>query len=397
MIKSAFRQAWQLMKQNRFYSLIYILGTGVSITMVMILAMIIYIKIANIYPETNRDRTLIVRRGEVKREDGGISSSFISYKTIETCFAPLQNIEALGMVYMTWDEHFIQPPGSKEQVEVNLKCVNDGFWHVFSFQFLSGKPFTEVEVISSIKTAVISETLAKKIFGIADVVGKDISLDFINYRICGVVKDVPYMANNAYASIWIPYSAYPDYEPSWDSNGTNDMLGAFNCYILSPTKREMETIKKEAEENVHKYDAEFSEGKFSIYNQPDTHWENVIRLTVWGNTVNFNKEILKYILFFFILLIVPAISLMGLNDSQLGRRMEEMGIRRSFGATKENLLNQVIGENLLFTFCGGIVGLLFSYLIISTYKMKILILASPGGRNTTLRKLFILYAGTDRL
>lgn len=33
-----FKQAWQLMKQNRFFSAVYIIGTGLAISMVMVLA-----------------------------------------------------------------------------------------------------------------------------------------------------------------------------------------------------------------------------------------------------------------------------------------------------------------------------------------------------------------------
>ena len=46
-----FKQAWQLMKQNRFFSAVYIIGTGLAISMVMVLAVVYYIRTANIAPE----------------------------------------------------------------------------------------------------------------------------------------------------------------------------------------------------------------------------------------------------------------------------------------------------------------------------------------------------------
>ena len=51
-----FKQAWQLMKQNRFFSAVYIIGTGLAISMVMVLAVVYYIRTANIAPEVHRDR-----------------------------------------------------------------------------------------------------------------------------------------------------------------------------------------------------------------------------------------------------------------------------------------------------------------------------------------------------
>ena len=35
MLKIYLKQAWQLMKQNRFFSTVYIIGTGLAISMVM--------------------------------------------------------------------------------------------------------------------------------------------------------------------------------------------------------------------------------------------------------------------------------------------------------------------------------------------------------------------------
>lgn len=38
MYKQYLKQAWQLMKQNRFFSAVYIIGTGLAISMVMVMA-----------------------------------------------------------------------------------------------------------------------------------------------------------------------------------------------------------------------------------------------------------------------------------------------------------------------------------------------------------------------
>ena len=58
MYKQYLTQAWNLMKQNRFYSGVYIIGTGLAISMVMVMAIAYHIRTANMAPEVNRDRTL---------------------------------------------------------------------------------------------------------------------------------------------------------------------------------------------------------------------------------------------------------------------------------------------------------------------------------------------------
>ena len=67
MIRTYFNQAFHLIRQNPLFSGFYILGTGLAISMVMLLVVIYYIKVAGIYPETNRARMMVIsdvrRRG----------------------------------------------------------------------------------------------------------------------------------------------------------------------------------------------------------------------------------------------------------------------------------------------------------------------------------------------
>ena len=56
MYKIYLKQAWALIRQERFFSSVYIVGTGLAISMVMALAVAYHIRTANIAPEVHRDR-----------------------------------------------------------------------------------------------------------------------------------------------------------------------------------------------------------------------------------------------------------------------------------------------------------------------------------------------------
>ena len=59
MIGKYLRQSFMMLKQNPLFSGFYIVGTGLAISMVMVLAVLYYIKIGDIYPETHRSRMLV--------------------------------------------------------------------------------------------------------------------------------------------------------------------------------------------------------------------------------------------------------------------------------------------------------------------------------------------------
>lgn len=361
MVRQYIKQAWQILKQNRFYSIMYILGTALSITLVMVLAIVLYVKTANLYPETNRHRMWIVKYAE-DRSNGNRNNYSLSLNVLKQSFYSLETAEAVTAVYREEDEGYVTLPESEENHLVIVKSVDEAFWKVFSFSFLNGKPFSREEMQSGIQTAVISASLAKEIFGSTDVVGEYFQLNFEEFRVSGIVKDVSYSANNTYGDIWIPYTANIEFRKDYSTLMTdNNIIGPFIAYILAPSKGALKEVRDEITRNIHRYDASFPDKEFTIYGQPDKQWQSVFRQ---GETdVNFSQLLLQYGLIFLILLLIPSIGFSGMADSQMGQRITEIGIRRTFGASRFTLVNQLIYENLLFTLIGGLIGLLFSYLV----------------------------------
>ena len=363
MLKIYLKQAWNLIRQERLFSLIYIVGTGLSVSMVMVLSIVFYIKVANIYPETNRDRILVAKSGTFTRESDGQSSSSLSEGMIDACFGSLKGVEAIALIARDGgDEFLVQPEGDPVQLPVTVKFVNTDFWQVFPFRFLEGKAFTGADQQSAIRTAVISRSLAHRLFGDEEATGKYISVNFRLYRVCGVVQDASLVTENTFAQIWFPYTTADDYKPndSWNNTG---VLGKFNAYILASRGTDLKALKQEAEERVERYGKSLDGGTFSALGQPDYYWQSTFRY--WSNVApDFGKLLLQYGLIVLILLLVPSVSLSGMTDSRMERRLAEMGVRRAFGAPTGTLMGQIFSENFLFTFFGGLFGLAFSYLLI---------------------------------
>ena len=361
MLKVYLKQAWNLIRQERLFSLIYIVGTGLSVSMVMVLSIVFYIKIANIYPETNRDR-MLAKSGMIKHKNGSNSSSSLSEGMVNTCFGSLKGVEAVALISRNSGECMVQPDGDPIQLPVTVKYVNTDFWKVFEFRFLNGKPFTDADQQSSIRTAVIAESLARRLFGTAEATGRSISVDFHQYRVCGVVKDASLVTESTYALVWFPYTVADGYKPgsSWYDT---QALGDYRAYILASKGTDLKALKKEAEENAERYGKTLGEETFTALGQPDYYWQSCFRY--WSNsTPDYGLIMLQYGLIILIFLLVPSVSLSGMTDSRMERRLSEMGVRRAFGAPVGTLMAQIISENFLFTVLGGVFGLIFSYMLI---------------------------------
>ena len=73
-----------------------------------------------------------------------------------------------------------------------------------------------------------------------------------------------------------------------------------------------------------------------------------------------------------LLLLVPALNLIALVQSSLQKRVEETGLRRAFGATRSDVVWQVLSENFVMTLIGTAIGILLSLGLIYVAKSFLL-------------------------
>ena len=367
MYKVYLRQAMQMLRQNKFFSIIYITGTGLAITMVMILAILYYFRTGNIAPEINRDRMLVIQHGKIlnKTEGQGNGSSRLSYPTIKECFYSMQTPEAVTAILPIGEQtEFIQTPGSDEVYNGLVMGTDVAFWKIFQFRFLAGKPYRE-EFTSGIRKAVVSESLARRLFNTSDATGKTFLLNFEEYQVSGVVEDVPSIAQFCYAEMWIPFTNRPSQIQG--SKWCDFILGHMQLYILAKKPGDFDAIRREAEENCRRYSANIPQYNFVLNEQPDTVLRAWLRTDSFASP-KFMKLFIQIFSVIFLLLLVPSINLTGMTASRMKKRMEELGIRKAFGAQNRTLLLQILYENLLLTLLGGLIGLLISYGLIFMLK-----------------------------
>ena len=353
------------MRQNKLFTSIYVAGTGLSIAFTMVLFIIYYVKFAPVYPEYNRDRMLVINYSAIAEEGaekwnscgGGVSPK------IAGLVKDLPHLDHVGMAVIdTWSENTILLPQSNEQLGVTPGFVDAGFWQVFTFQFLSGKPFDEATVEAERPIAVLSESLAKRIFASTDVVGKHFSFNGKDMQVIGVVADVSGTTPATAANLYIPLYYGGENRPSQYDAG---LRGNVAIYMTATSKDDLETLRTEVIDVLNRYDQEDKQWAHFWMDQPDVWWKSTFRDTC--SSAPDIASIVRGILYMLLaLLFIPAMNLCGMISSRMNERMSELGVRKAYGATNASLISQVLTENLLLTSVGGLVGLALAYLIAMT-------------------------------
>ncbi len=368
MIKIYVKQAWQMMKQQKLFSTIYIIGTALAICFTTVMAVAYYVKLAPLYPEYNRSRTYYNDNLSVKTPDNkGVVNAGFGYNLLSDRLYQLKNAEAVsGVIRQDNNSHWVHPTMGID-IKISTIFTDPAFFKIYKYEFMEGSYFSVADFESGIRTVVISDKLAQKVFHqTKGVVGKLITIDKNDYRVCGVVKLGSKLGSMSYADVILPYKTYPSYHDTF----YHEPLGYFEIRFLVKDEVQGIALQEEIEALIanlnHQHKDEWTistrplRSHFSMAFNHMYH-ENNYKVTAW--------MLLKlYMPIVFILLLIPAINLSGMISSRMEERLAEMGVRKSFGANKSTLLSQVMWENLLLTMAGGLVGLILAWGIITLAK-----------------------------
>ena len=369
MYKQYFKLALQSIRENPLVSSISIAGTALSIAMIMVVVLIFQINSANYAPETKRDRMLYVPGTEVNAIDidGNRNRGGMSTEVVRECFYSLETPETVTAIFA--ETKPVSLPEKRLFNVFRVKYTDSGFWSVFEFKFINGRPFGQDDFSSGICSAVVSEKLAKEIFGTTDVVGMTCILDFTEYTIRGVVKDVTIAASDAFAHMWVPYTSKSSLV-SINSSFEN-MNGNFITLILAEKSSDFNLIKDELLKRTAVYNAGKKDYNVNFIDNP------IRKIDIAMGSYGFGKvSVTTFILntgaFLLFLLLIPTLNLTGVIQSSIQKRQEEIGIRKAFGATSGKILSQILWENFILTLIGAMIGVFLSFILLWLCKSFLL-------------------------
>lgn len=358
-------QAFTLLKQNRLFSMLYIVGTGLAIAMTVIVAVVYYVKLAPIYPEENRKNTLYLTHVSFKSEqESRTYQSALSYRALQEWIYPLKNVVAVSARFSNAMDYYVQPADRSGDFRPALKLVDPAFFRIYALQFLEGHPFTEADLASGIHTAVISDDLARRLFGATEgVVGRSFSMDYVNYHVCGVVRGASFLTRQSYAQVYVPYSVESNYKDPVVSSFP--YCGLFDVTFLVKDNAQAKALRAEIKDLTRRVNAQYKgQWQMELWEQPTSHALSVFKEYPADTSFSSWKVVGRLMLWVLVLLVVPSLNLNGLIASRMESRLPEMGVRKSFGASRSALLSQVMWENFFLTLVGGVLGLLVAWIML---------------------------------
>lgn len=356
-----FKQIIYEMKHHKMMTWVSISGTALSIFLVMAFFITDNIVTVDIEPETDRGRLLSGQGIHIHEGDNDSSGMGIAPGIAEQLYSGLEGIEKMSyMMYGSQTEQMSQK--GQEPFMARGHKVDHNFWKMFDFRFIDGMPFDSAQVAAGEKVVVISRNAARRLFGEDHVAGRMIELRMLPYRVVGVVENVNQLAT------FTAGDYYTGYNKSTSKSGLADYqewFGDVNVLMKMKEGYKPEDIKRQVENRYERLrNVAKKDGKDIVYHsQPYTVEE--LKMEFGSNTspnLKMHKRV-QYIIYLVVLLL-PAINLSSMTRSRLRHRVSEIGVRRAFGAKRNDIVLQLFGENFLITCIGGLIGFVMCMLFL---------------------------------
>ena len=345
------------LRTQRFYCTVYILGTALSVASVMLLVIFIHIRLSPIYPEVNRSNTYYIDRAVRIESDGSVNESgcvpAAFTDSIRRALGPDAKISVSYLDYFYASvQNFTTYAGRPDTpVQIMPRFTDPDFFRIYEFEFLEGGPFSAADLESGLRHAVITDRLARRVFGSATGVGgRDIPINHTTFKVVGVVREASVLCEDSFAQIYMPYTSMP--QQDWSRLGC--CLGKDALTIVTNDRDKLESVVNEL---VRRHNSSVTDG-------------HIMRL-VAGVTPHANSnKIGLFIALIVLFLVVPSLNLSGLIAGDMDARLPEMGIRKAFGARRGRLLRRIIVDNIALSTIGGFTGLILAWIGMSSWAWR---------------------------
>ncbi|XOV91748.1 MAG: ABC transporter permease [Bacteroidota bacterium] len=357
MYRNYFKVSWRNLAKNKVFSAINITSLSIGITACLIIFLFIKDELSFDAFHSKKDR--IYRLCELQTWEGtnpqNVPISWPKMGFVLPDYFP--EVEACAR-YMNRGEELMEA-GDKKLVVKSVAGVDSTFLQVFDFELISGNRKTALVAPNSI---VISEDVATRFFSTTDVIGKSLYSDGNEFNITGVMENVPENSHLQFDMLYSLSTLGADRPNFNNETGSNFMI----AYVLLKPNSAVDAIEGKFPDYLASLvdNPEINEA-YKLFLQPlgDVHLASIEIEHDYQNYRKFNGTYIKvFMLTGIFILIIACVNFMNLTTARSNTRFREIGVRKSIGARKAQLVHQFILESVELAVIALIMGISLGFL-----------------------------------
>jgi ABC-type antimicrobial peptide transport system permease subunit len=342
MIKNYFKTAWRNLRNNKGYSAINIGGLAIGMAVAMLIALWIYDELSFNKYHKNYNRIARVMRqytwnGETST---GAYNPFPVSSQLRSSFSNDFDLVATS----SWTEEHILAVGENK------------FNQSGNFMEKEGPEILTVEMIrgtraglKEINSILLSETSAKKLFGESDPINKIVKIDNRDdVKVTGVYKDLPFTSEFKNVAFIAPFDLYLSFntwlrKDDWENNSVQILTQLSSNADPDKVSEKIKNIKPNNGQN------EAGAPLIQFLLHPMSKWHLYEEFKQGVNTGGRIQFVWLFGIIGVFVLLLACINFMNLSTARSEKRAKEVGIRKTIGSVRNQLISQFLSESLLVT------------------------------------------------
>jgi len=343
MIKNYFKIAWRTLVASKGYSAINIGGLVIGMTVAILIGLWIYDELSFNKYHTNHDRIGQVMRHETRdgKTGTGPSSPIPLGIELRTTYAdhfkyavmstqPWDNIISAGDKLFTQRGCFMQPEGPE----------------MFTLDMVYGNR----NGLAGMHSILLAESLAEKLFGNTNPVNKRLKIDDkMEIEVAGVYKDLPdnsTLKEITFIAPWDLFVANSQWLKEEKEPWRNNFIFIYTQIADHTSFAAVSATIKDAK--LRHVSGEQAARKPEVFIHPMSKWH---LYSEFENKINITSERLKFVWFYgiigFFVLLLACVNFMNLSTARSEKRAKEVGVRKTLGSERSQLIGQFFCESIL--------------------------------------------------
>ncbi|QQL50368.1 ABC transporter permease [Mucilaginibacter ginkgonis] len=367
MIKNYLKIAWRSILKNKLHATINIVGLAVGMAVTILISLWVWDEVSFNKSFKNYDRFVQVMQHQTFNGEVGTQTAMpipLGYLLKQDYKSDFKHV-----VLSSWSGDHILTYGDKKVIEIG------------NFMQPEAPDLLKLDMVSGTRnsfndqsTVLISQSAAKAVFGNTDPLNKTVKLDnnFI-LTVGGVYKDFASNSTFDEVNFIAPWAAYLKSEKWIEGAQTRWGNNSFQIFAELNPNADLDKVSAKIKNikavNIlaqgDKIGASF---KPVVFLQPMSKFHLYSQFKNGVNTGGAIQFVWMFSLIGLFVLMLACINFMNLSTAQSEKRAKEVGIRKTLGSFKKQLISQFYTESVLVAFMAFIISIVMVVLALSWFN-----------------------------
>jgi putative ABC transport system permease protein len=378
MLKNYFVTAFRNFWRNKVFTTINVLGLSIGISTALVIFLIVYYEFSfdGFEKDGNRIYRVVLdvkfngKEGHSAAVPAPLGSAVQNEVTGIDETVPVMQFQGDATAKVSVVNNSGKPVIYKKQP--NIVFTNQQYFQLMPYQWLAGPRQTSLK---DPFTVVLTESKAQLYFpdvSATDIIGKQITYNDITVTVSGVVKDLNEHTSFT-ADEFISFStiAKTTLQDQFMMNVWNDWMAYSQLYIKISKGNALEKTEAQLKDLLKKYNKDANKdasNTMAFHLQPlnDIHFNT--NYAGVGQRIAHKPTLYGLLVIAAFLLLLGCINFINLTTAQASHRAKEIGIRKTMGSSKKQLVLQFLSETFFITVIATTLSVILTPLLLKIFE-----------------------------